>query len=188
MATGDLAASKGLKVFAATQDRRLGYDNDNQRGDDVAAVMIRADKLESSAKNPTVVQEAAVNGGSIGIGGGTLGATGTLALTALPYKRVIEIDCGALVTGLGDAQAKPDRTDSPWCDIILRRTIGSTQTELRSWRAPVQQMSVGGHFSDVLPANTAVVYQLLFRSSRASAVTSNGSFTYLTLTIPTNVI
>lgn len=37
MAIGDLAASAGLAVFAGTQDRRLGYQNDNQRGDEIAA-------------------------------------------------------------------------------------------------------------------------------------------------------
>lgn len=36
MATGDLAASAGLSVFPGTQDARLGYDNDNVRGDEIA--------------------------------------------------------------------------------------------------------------------------------------------------------
>lgn len=40
MAIGDLAASAGLAVFAGTQDRRLGYQNDNQRGDELAAHML----------------------------------------------------------------------------------------------------------------------------------------------------
>lgn len=38
MAIGDKAAAKGLQVFPGTQDRRLGYQNDNQRGDDIADV------------------------------------------------------------------------------------------------------------------------------------------------------
>jgi hypothetical protein len=36
MANGDKAAAAGLEVFAATQDARLGYDNDNIRGDELA--------------------------------------------------------------------------------------------------------------------------------------------------------
>lgn len=37
MANGDAAAAAGLTVFANTQDLRLGYDNDNIRGDELAA-------------------------------------------------------------------------------------------------------------------------------------------------------
>lgn len=36
MANGDAAAAAGLEVFPATQDARLGYDNDNIRGDELA--------------------------------------------------------------------------------------------------------------------------------------------------------
>jgi hypothetical protein len=36
MANGDKAAAAGLAVFAASQDARLGYDNDNVRGDELA--------------------------------------------------------------------------------------------------------------------------------------------------------
>ena len=36
MAIGDKAASKGLSVFPETQDHSLGYQNDNQRGDELA--------------------------------------------------------------------------------------------------------------------------------------------------------
>lgn len=39
MAIGDAAAAAGLTVYAATQAAQLGYQNDNQRGDDIAAVM-----------------------------------------------------------------------------------------------------------------------------------------------------
>lgn len=39
MANGDKAASAGLAVFAGTQDRRQGYDNDNIRGDELATHM-----------------------------------------------------------------------------------------------------------------------------------------------------
>jgi len=39
MATGDAAAAKGLRVVPATKDLRLGYDDINQRGDELAAEM-----------------------------------------------------------------------------------------------------------------------------------------------------
>lgn len=183
MANGDAAAAAGLQVFASTQDVRQGYDNDNIRGDEIAKNMARTKKLEASVQNPTVVQEAAANGGAIDKNGGTLGATGTLAVSAQNYKRVIEIDAGALVTGLGSVA---DKNLSPYADVILRKISGGTTTEIRSWRTSQGQMSVGGHVSDVLPANASASYQLLWRSSAASAVTGNSSFTYLTLTIPTN--
>jgi hypothetical protein len=40
MANGDAAAAAGLQTFAPTQDIRLGYDNDNIRGDELAAHLI----------------------------------------------------------------------------------------------------------------------------------------------------
>lgn len=36
MAIGDKAAAKGLAVYSASQAHNLGYQNDNQRGDDIA--------------------------------------------------------------------------------------------------------------------------------------------------------
>jgi hypothetical protein len=36
MAIGDLGAAKGLIIFPATQAHGLGYQNDNQRADDIA--------------------------------------------------------------------------------------------------------------------------------------------------------
>jgi hypothetical protein len=48
MAIGDLAKTKGLAVYPDTQDRRLGFQNDNQRGDDIAATMNRLDTVETS--------------------------------------------------------------------------------------------------------------------------------------------
>lgn len=37
MAIGDAAAAAGLATFPSTQDKRLGYENDNKRGDELAA-------------------------------------------------------------------------------------------------------------------------------------------------------
>jgi len=36
MAIGDKAAAKGLVVYPATQAHSKGYENDNQRGDELA--------------------------------------------------------------------------------------------------------------------------------------------------------
>lgn len=36
MAIGDKAAAKGLTVYTSAQAHSLGYQNDNQRGDDIA--------------------------------------------------------------------------------------------------------------------------------------------------------
>lgn len=48
MAIGDLAALAGLAVYNETQDRRLGYQNDNQRGDEIAAAMQGWSNLDGS--------------------------------------------------------------------------------------------------------------------------------------------
>ncbi|WIB68806.1 hypothetical protein DEI93_07190 [Curtobacterium sp. MCBD17_035] len=67
MAIGDAAAAAGLVVYGSDQDRSLGYQNDNQRGDDVAAVMARTDALEAAALNPplfSAYRGAAQNVGS----------------------------------------------------------------------------------------------------------------------------
>jgi hypothetical protein len=52
MAIGDLAASKGLATYTSAQASSLGYQNDNQRGDDVAATMIRLDTVEAAVNQP----------------------------------------------------------------------------------------------------------------------------------------
>ncbi len=79
MAIGDAAAAAGLEVFPATQDKRLGYENDNYRGDEIAAeiaarvaavsaeaaariagdaLKFNAAKIIISASTPTVVTGA----------------------------------------------------------------------------------------------------------------------------------
>ena len=37
MATGDAAAAKGLRVVPPTKDLKVGYDDINKRGDELAA-------------------------------------------------------------------------------------------------------------------------------------------------------
>lgn len=66
MAIGDKAAAKGLTVFAGTQDRRKGYENDNIRGDDIADVIDAvAGKLDKSA---IIVQNATPTGAAFALG------------------------------------------------------------------------------------------------------------------------
>lgn len=52
MAIGDRAAAKGLKVYTSAQDRRLGFENDNQRGDEIADTMDRLDNVEKFINQP----------------------------------------------------------------------------------------------------------------------------------------
>jgi hypothetical protein len=52
MAIGDLAASKGLATYTSAQASSLGYQNDNQRGDDIAATMLRLDTVEAAVNQP----------------------------------------------------------------------------------------------------------------------------------------
>lgn len=68
MANGDAAALKGLAVFSETQDHSEGYDNDNIRGDELAAEIdariagdaakLDASKVIISATTPAVVNGA----------------------------------------------------------------------------------------------------------------------------------
>lgn len=46
MAIGDKGAAAGLQIYPSSQDRRLGYQNDNQRADDIADVMTDVTALQ----------------------------------------------------------------------------------------------------------------------------------------------
>lgn len=59
MANGDAAAAAGLATFASTQDIRLGYDNDNIRGDELAA-HLTAGTHPASAINSGVLDVARI--------------------------------------------------------------------------------------------------------------------------------
>jgi len=61
MAVGDAAAAAGLQTWSATTDPRLGFQWDNQRGDDIAAEItarVAGDAL-AVPKTTFVVQPAA---------------------------------------------------------------------------------------------------------------------------------
>jgi hypothetical protein len=50
MAIGDEARAAGLADFPSSQDRRLGWQNDMQRGDELARAMARIKTLEDRGK------------------------------------------------------------------------------------------------------------------------------------------
>lgn len=68
MAIGDKAAAKGLATYPETQDHSKGYENDNQRGDELAdeidaraagdALAFPASKVIIAASTPAVVNGA----------------------------------------------------------------------------------------------------------------------------------
>jgi len=64
MAIGDAAAAAGLQTWTAAQDRRLGFQNDNQRGDDIAA-LIPNTIGPWTAYNPTLTNLTPGTGGAI---------------------------------------------------------------------------------------------------------------------------
>lgn len=67
MAIGDAAAAAGLATYASTQDRRLGYQNDNQNADYIAADRARLTKLEAQTISvPKFSVAKSSNGQSLG--------------------------------------------------------------------------------------------------------------------------
>lgn len=70
MAKGDKAAARGLAVYPSTQDRRLGYENDNERGDELAdeidarkaadELKLDKDKIRVQLADPGAVPEGTV--------------------------------------------------------------------------------------------------------------------------------
>ena len=72
MAIGDKAAAKGLTVYASSQAHNLGYQNDNQRGDDIADEIdarIAADALKLDANKVFVQATAPANIAGTGYSG-----------------------------------------------------------------------------------------------------------------------
>lgn len=54
MATGDVAAAAGLTVFVGTQDIKLGYNNDNVRGDELGTHLISGTHPASAITSGTL--------------------------------------------------------------------------------------------------------------------------------------
>jgi hypothetical protein len=61
MAVGDAAAAAGLTTWSSTSDPRLGYQYDNQRGDDIANEMTARANGDAASVQKTmfVVQPSA---------------------------------------------------------------------------------------------------------------------------------
>lgn len=90
MATGDAAAAAGLAVFASTQDIRLGYDNDNVRGDELAT-HITSGTHPASAITSGVLADARIptlDAAKIG--------TGTFVAARIPSLDASKITTGTL--------------------------------------------------------------------------------------------
>jgi hypothetical protein len=94
MANGDAAAAAGLATFAPTQDIRMGYDNDNIRGDELAAHLTTgthpASAISSGVLNDARIPTLAISktsglqaalDGKLNLSGGTL--SGTLATSSV---------------------------------------------------------------------------------------------------------
>lgn len=176
MAIGDAGAAKGLVIYPATQDIRLGYQNDNQRADDIAAAMTRLDTAESNLKAPTAV----VNGSAVG---GAVGTTqtvvvGTAAVTALAFKRVLSIDFAALVSAGLNGHAMT-------LELQIQPGGVGGWTTLRSARTNTADESFGGHYNYTLVANATANFRVVASMDvGSSSITSTSTFTYLTILVP----
>lgn len=84
MAIGDMAASVGLVVYPSSQDARLGYSNDNQRGDDIANHILNGThpftKITGQAKTAQI-QNLAVTGDKLA---SAVAKTGPMTIMAQP--------------------------------------------------------------------------------------------------------
>lgn len=104
MAIGDEAAAAGLAKYASSQDRRLGWENDNQRGDEIARVMGRTAALEALQVRHaefTTQRTATPDGGPRGAGGVTRVNAGTTDPSiATPIDNTLEANGIRLVAGV----------------------------------------------------------------------------------------
>jgi hypothetical protein len=105
MATGDAAAAAGLEVFASTQDIRLGYDNDNVRGDELATHM-------TSGTHPA----SAITSGVLALA----------RIPALDVSRIPALDAAQITTGtLADARI-PNLAASKITSGTITRPVSTT--------------------------------------------------------------
>jgi hypothetical protein len=105
MATGDAAAAAGLAVFASTQDIRLGYDNDNVRGDELATHI-------TSGTHPA----SAITSGVLALA----------RIPALDISRIPALDAAQITTGtLADARI-PSLAASKITSGTITRPVSTT--------------------------------------------------------------
>jgi hypothetical protein len=94
MAIGDIAASAGLTVFVGTQDVRLGYQNDNQRGDDIGAHMISGTHPASAITSGTLATARIPDLAASKI------TSGTFDTARIPSLNANKITAGTLTVGM----------------------------------------------------------------------------------------
>jgi len=159
VAIGDAAAAAGLATYASTQDRRLGYQNDNQRGDELAAALTRIKALEAQtigvpkfsvakssagqslqAGNPTFFTSAAfaspvLNKGGWGWSGGVLTVPRTGVYTVVATMKLQPTDYYRQYCGITQNVSNPD---SLTAGAFVARSI-----EYPGDRASNQSSSVG---------------------------------------------
>jgi hypothetical protein len=105
MATGDAAAAAGLAVFASTQDIRLGYNNDNVRGDELATHI-------TSGTHPA----SAITSGVLALA----------RIPALDVSRIPALDAAQITTGtLADARI-PSLAASKITSGTITRPVSTT--------------------------------------------------------------
>lgn len=151
MAIGDTAAAAGLQVFPSSQDWRLGYQNDNQRGDDIGAHILSGGH-DLSGPGMTGVLPVAK--------GGTGSVDASTARTAL----------GIIAANIPSGSSSDVQTDLNYLgtQIASKPSAGST------WTGPV---NANGNV--VASGDTGCIGRLQGVGSRGWAVTSNYAVAYL---------
>lgn len=146
MANGDAAAAAGLATFAPTQDIRMGYDNDNIRGDELAAHLTNGTHPASAITSGTFSADRIPSLDSSKITTGGFDAsritTGSLSADRIPNLDASKITAGTitrpvnasgtitasgLITGNGGITASADGISTSG-NIVGAATYNQTNT------------------------------------------------------------
>jgi hypothetical protein len=155
MAIGDAGAAAGLIIYPNTQDIKLGFQNDNQRADDIAATMVRLKTLETNGHTADTIATTSLAAQTIPAGG-TLGL-GSVVVAAATYPRTIRIEFNVLA----------DAGSAGFTDFIL---WDSTETEITRRRL-YGLGSADAAITVALVANAAQTYQLVATPTGGNIVT-----------------